>query len=161
MAGGHGSVHSVERSGANHFEGYIEVEVLFLHIVHQTLEVEQSGVAFVAVIELGLDAEFFEHQHAADTEHIFLLDAVFPVATIKLVSDLTVEVAVSVEVCIEQIEFHTAYVHAPDVGINEATTGEGHVEHHGVAIVVQHRFDGELVEVLCFVVSDLLAVNAQ
>ena len=78
----HRSVHCIERSGANHFEGFVEVEMFFVNIVNKALQVKKSSVTFVAVVELVLDAEALEHKHATNTKHIFLFDAVFPVTTI-------------------------------------------------------------------------------
>ncbi len=91
MACGHGSVHCVEARCAHYLKGGVEVEMVVLYIVNQTLEVEQGCVAFVAVVELALDAEFLEHEHTADTEHVFLLDTVLPVAAVELMGNLTVK----------------------------------------------------------------------
>ena len=50
--------------------------MFFLHVVYQTLQVEQRGVAFIAVIKLAFDSQFLEHEHTAYAEQIFLLDEV-------------------------------------------------------------------------------------
>ena len=57
----------------------------------KTLEVEQGCVSLGAVIQLCVDAQSTEHHDAADTEQVFLFDAVFPIATIKFVCEWTVE----------------------------------------------------------------------
>ncbi len=77
--------------------------MFFLHVVYQTLQVEQRGVAFIAVIKLAFDSQFLEHEHTAYAEQIFLLDAVFPVAAVELVGDGAVEFRVHVEVCVHQV----------------------------------------------------------
>ena len=159
VTGGDGSVDGVEAGSAYQFEGYVEVKVLLLHVVDQALEVEQRGVPFVAVVELGIDAELLEHQDAADTEKILLLDTVLPVAAVELVGDRAVELGVHLKVGIHEVEVHAAHVHAPYMAVNRAS-GVRHLENHGVA-VLHHLLDRELVEVLSLIVGDLLAVNAQ
>ena len=93
--------------------------MLFLYVLNQTLQVEQGCVAFVAVIDLRVDAELVEHEHTTDTEQVFLLDTVFPVTAVELVGDLTVKFRVHIEVCIHQIELHQIFlfVHAGALGI--------------------------------------------
>ncbi len=103
VACGHGSVDGVERRCADEFECDIEVKTFLLYVVYQSLEVEQSGMSFVAVVELAVDAELLQHQDTANAEEVFLLDAVFPVASIELMGDGTVEFAVHVEVGVEQV----------------------------------------------------------
>ncbi len=160
VTGGHGSVHGVESRSAHQLESGVEVETLLLHIVGKTLEVEKCGVAFVCVIYLRLDAEFLEREHTADTEQILLLDTVFPVTAIELVGDGTVKLAVHVKVCVEQIELHAAHIHTPDVAVDDAVVIR-HLKYHGVAVLLKHLLDGELVEVLGLVVGYLLAVDAE
>ncbi len=60
-------------------------------------------MSFVAVVELAVDAELLQHQDTANAEEVFLLDAVFPVASIELMGDGAVEFAVHVEVGVEQV----------------------------------------------------------
>ncbi len=96
-------MNSIKRSGAHHFESHIEGEIVILHIIYKTLQVEQSCVPLVAVVEICLDAQFIEHEHAADAEQIFLFDAVLPVAAVELMRNLTVEFRVAVKICVEQI----------------------------------------------------------
>ena len=156
---GHRSVDGVKRRCADYFEGGVEIKPVFVDIIDEALEIEQGCVTFVAVIELAADAEFLEHQHAADTEKIFLLDAVLPVAAIELVGDRAVELAVHVEIGVEEIEFHAADVDTPYVAVDDAS-GVGHLEDHRLSVVVEHLLDGELVEVLSLIIGDLLTVDA-
>ena len=81
-------------------------------------------MAFVCVVDGVVDAEFLEREHTADAEEIFLLDTVFPVTAVELVGDGAVPFAVHVEVGVEKIELHAAYVHAPDVAVDD-TAGIG------------------------------------
>ena len=150
----------VERRCAHELEGHVEGEVVVVDIVNETLQVEQGGVALVAVVEVGLDAELVEHYDAADAEHVFLLDAVLPVAAVEGVCDLAVPLRVAVEVGVEQVELHAAHVDTPHVRVDDAS-GVGHLEHHRLAVVAEHGLDGQLVEVLRLVVGDLLAVDRE
>ena len=131
-----------------------------LYIVYKALEIKQCGMTFIAVVKLGLDAKFFEHQDTAYTEQVFLFDTVFPVAAVELVSDLAVKLAVHIKVCIHQVQLHTSYVDAPDVAVDYAA-GVGYFENHRLTILVEYLLDGKLVEVLRLVVGYLLAVNAE
>ena len=87
-----------------------------------------------------------------------MLDAVFPVATIELVSDWTVPFAIQVDVGVEQIELHTTNIHTPDVSENGAARVR-HFKNHLLASFIKNRLDWKLVEVLCLVVSDLLTIE--
>ncbi len=160
MTGGNGSVDCVERSRAHDFQCGIEVKSLFLNIVHQTLQIEKSRMAFVAVVEIGVDAELLQHQHAAYAKQIFLFYTVLPVATVKLVGDRAVIFAVEVEIRIHEVELHAAYVHTPDVRVDDAS-GIWHLKYYGLALLVGHLLDGKLVEVLGLVVCYLLAIDRQ
>ncbi len=160
VAGGYRGVHGVERRCAYKLESHVEAEAVFLHVVYEALQVEKRCMAFVGVVELAVDAEFLEHQHAADTEKVFLLDAVFPVAAIELVGDRTVKLAVHVEVGVHQVELHTAYVHTPYVGVDDAA-GVGHFENHRTSVFLEYLLYGQLVEVLGLVVGYLLAVDRE
>ncbi len=157
VSGGNGGVDGIEAGSAYQLEGNLEVEVLFLHVVYKTLEVQQGGVSFVAVEEVTLDSEFLKHQHTADTEKIFLLDTVFPVTAIKLVGNGTVEFGVHLEIGVHQVEIHAAYVHAPYMAVNDSVVIR-HFQNHGTAGFFHYLLDGELVEVLGFVVGNLLSV---
>ena len=155
----HRSVHGVERASTNEFESFVEVETTF-HEVCETLEVGKCSVTFVAVINVFFDAELLEGEDTTDTEEIFLFHTVFPVTTIESVSDLTVELRVHLIVSVEQIERHTTHIDAP----NECMNGESrerHVYHHLVAIGIEHAFNRHTVEVLCFIVSNLLTVHRE
>ena len=160
MTRGHGGVDGIERRCAHQLQSHVERQSVALHVVHQTLQVEQGGVTLVAVIQLCVDAELVEHYDTADTEQILLLDAVLPVAAIQLVGDGTVPFGVLVQVGVEQVELHAPHVHTPYVAVDDAA-GEGNFQNHGLAVLVQYRVDGKLVEVLALVVGYLLAVHGQ
>ena len=117
-------------------------------------------MAFIAVVDFIFDAQFFQHQHTADAEQIFLLDTVFPVSTIELVSDRAVPFAVHIVVGVEQIEFNATHIRAPYFGINHAA-GVRHFKNQLLSVFVEHRIDGQLVEVLRFVVGNLLSIKGE
>ena len=151
-------MNSVERRSAYQLKSFVEIKLFILHVVNETLKIEQSSVTFIAVIKFGFNAKLFEHEHTANAEEILLLDAVFPIATIKLVGDGTVKFAVEIKVSVKQIELHAAYIHTPDVGVDYAA-GIRNLKHHGMTIGIHNLLNGKLVEVLRLVVSDLLTVN--
>ena len=72
----------IKRGSANEFEGLIEVEAAFC-IIYEALHVAQSCVAFVAVVNILFDAQFFQEQDAADAEQILLAQAIFPIAAVE------------------------------------------------------------------------------
>ena len=117
-------------------------------------------MTLVAVVNLCLDAQFLEHEDTANAQHVFLLDAVLPVATIELVGDRAVKVAVLVDVGVEQVQFHASHVHLPDVGIHHASRIR-HLEHHLLSVLVNHWFNWQVVEVLWLIVGDLLSVHRE
>ena len=74
--------------------------------------------------------------------------------------DYTVEFRVHVEVGVHQVELHAAYIHTPYVAV-DCAAGIRNLYNHGAAVLFHHLLDGELVEVLRFVVGDLLTINAE
>ena len=117
-------------------------------------------MSLVAMVDVGLDAQSLEQQHAADAQQVLLLDAVLPVATVELVGDLAVIVAVLVDVGVQQIKGHTAHIGLPHVDIDVAA-GVRHFMNQLISMLVEDRLDGKLVEVLGLVVGNLLSIHRQ
>ena len=115
-------------------------------------------MALVAVIQLVLDAQLLEHEHTTYAKHILLLDAVFPIAAVELVSDGAVPLAVEVDIGIHEIELHASHVHPPNVGINHAAR-IGHLKYHLLSALVEHRLYGQLIEILSLIVCNLCAIH--
>ena len=157
VAGRYRSMHGVEGTGADEFEGLIEVETTS-HEVGQTLHIAERSVTFVAVVHVLLNAEFLQGEDTTDTEEILLLHAVFPVTAIEAVCDAAVELRVHIVVRVEQVEGHTPHIDAPDEGV-DGEGGERHVHHDLVAVGIEHALNGHAVEVLRFVVGNLLSVH--
>ena len=107
VTGGHGSVDGIERRGAHQLHRLVERQAVFLDIVAQTLQVAECSMALVAVVDILLDAEFLQQQHATDTEQNLLLQTVLPVTSVQSVGDRLVEVRVHLVVSIEQMTRHT------------------------------------------------------
>ena len=82
VTGGHRCVHGVEAAGTDQFERLVEAQA-FVDVVAQALQVAQGSVALVAVVDVLLDAQALQQQHAADAEQYLLLQTVLPVATIE------------------------------------------------------------------------------
>ena len=159
VSGGNGRVYGVERRSAYEFDGLVERESAF-HIVADTLYVDKGCMSFVAVVYVFADAQTLECQHTADTQQDFLFEAVFPVATIKLMCDGAVELAVHVVVRIEQVKCDSAHIDTPYVGVY-VVVQIGYVNHQVLSVLIEHLVDGQLSEVLGLVVGNLLSVHRQ
>ena len=159
VAGRHGSVDGIERRGAHQLHGLVEGEAV-LDVVAQALEVAQGGVALVAVVDVLLDAEFLEHEGAADAEQDLLLQAVLVVAAVKVVGDGAVILGVHLVVRVQQVEFDASHVHVPDKGVDLVVL-VGDIDHQLVAVGVELALDGQRVEILCVIFGYLLTVHRQ
>ena len=159
VASGHWRVDSVERRSTHQLQCLVEGKTL-LHIVAQTLQVAEGSVAFVAVVNVFLDTELLEHEHTADAKEDLLLQAVFPIATIKGVGDGLVKLRVHVIVGVEQIELHTTYVDLPHKGM-DLIVHVGHVDDNLVAVLIEHTLDRKRIEILGIIVGNLLSVHAE
>ena len=153
------SVNSIQRRRTNNFHCFVECQTAF-NVVAQTLYVAQCSVTFVAVIDILLDTELLQHQHTTDTQEDFLLQAVFPVATIKLVSDRTVEFAVHFIICIEQIQRHTTYVYSPYICMYIIVQIRN-IDYHRLTVFVHYAVNWQATEVLSVIVSNLLAIHSK
>ena len=87
----HWSVNSIERRSANQLESLVEVQAILLNVIAETLQVAESSMTLVTVINIFLDTKFLQCQDTTDTQQDFLLQAILPVTTIERVSDWTVE----------------------------------------------------------------------
>ena len=157
VAGRDGRVYGVKRAGADQFEGFVELETAF-HEVGETLQVGKCGMSLVAVVNILLDAELLQGEDTTDTEEILLLHAVFPVAAVEGVGDAAVVFGVHLVVGVEQIEGNATDIDAPDERMYREV-GERYVDYNLIAIGIQHTLDGHAVEVLRFVVGNLLSVH--
>ena len=91
MTSWHWSMNSIERRSANQLESLVEVQAILLDVVAETLQVAESSMTLIAVIDILLDTHLLQCEHTTDTEQDFLLQAVLPVTTVERVSDRTVE----------------------------------------------------------------------
>ena len=153
----HRSVTGIETGGADQLQCLIEVETALHHMSH-TLQSHKGGVSLIGMVYIGLDAEETKHLYTADAEHILLLHAVLPVASIELMSDLTIPLRVLRNVGIHEIELHPTYIDTPDLG-RHLVAIEGHSKNQGSAIVVTHQREREILEVLSLVLGYLLSVG--
>ena len=80
-------------------------------------------MAFVCVVDGVVDAELLESITPPMPRRYSCFDTVLPVTAVELVGDRTVPFAVHVEVRVEKIELHAAYVHTPDVAVDD-TAGD-------------------------------------
>ena len=70
-------------------------------------------MSLVAVVNLWVETKLAEGTDTADTEKELLLETVFPITTIEVVSDGSVLPKVLRDVCIEEVELCTTYVNSP------------------------------------------------
>ena len=85
-------MNSIETTGANQLKSLVEVQTILLDIIAQTLQVAESCVTLVAMVDILLDAQLLQQQHTTDTQQDLLLQTVLPVATLEGVGDGLVEV---------------------------------------------------------------------
>ena len=159
VTGGHRRMTGVETAGTHQFHSLVEGET-FLDVVHQTLQVAECGMSLVTVIDILLDTEFLQCEHTADTQQDFLLQTVFPVATIQRVRDGFVELGVHFIITIKQIQFDTTYIHTPYIGMH-LVVDIGHIHNHRRTVLVELALDGQRMEVLCVIDGNLLTVHRQ
>ena len=160
VAGRHGRVDGIESAGANQLHSLVERQMLLLDIVAEALQVAECGMSLVAVVDVLLDAQLLQRQHASDAQQDLLLQAVLPVAAIERVGDGLVELGVHLVVGVEQIELDASDVHTPHVCVYHIVR-IGHVDHHRLSVLVELAHNGQVGEVLCLVFSNLLSVHRQ
>ena len=142
VAGVHGGVRGEHAGAADEGLGFIEGEVVALHVLTQAFQHEEGGVAFVHVPHGRRDAEGGQHAHAADAQQDFLTHAHVAVGLIEAGGDAAVVVAVLGHVGIHEVQRHAAHLQLPDAGVEGAGT-EGQGDHERVALVVEHGFKGQ------------------
>ena len=117
VTGRNRSMNCIKRRSANQLDSLIECQS-GSYVVADTLNIDQCSVSFITMINVFFDAQCFQCQDTTDTQQDFLFQTVFPVATIKLVSNRTVEFAVHFIIRIQQIQRNTSYVYAPYVSMH-------------------------------------------
>ena len=95
------------------------------------LQSEETGVTFVGVEHIGVDAECLERADATDPEEQLLLQAVLDIASVESIGDRPQLRRVLVDVCVEQIERHAADIGPPHLR-NERMAGK--IDRHAHAI---------------------------
>ena len=115
-------------------------------------------MTFIAVIDILLDTQFLQSKNTTDTEQNLLLQTVLPVTTIERVSDRTVELRVHIVVCIEQVKLNTPNVHTPYKCVYHIVAVR-YINNNLIAILIELTLNRKRVEILCIVLSNLLAVH--
>ena len=111
------SMNSIKRRSTNQLDSLIECQSRS-YIVTDTLNINQCSMSLITVIDIFLDTQCFQSQDTTDTQQDFLLQTVFPITAIKLVSNRTVELAVHFIIRIKQIQRNTSYIYTPYVSMN-------------------------------------------
>ncbi len=154
------SVNSIERRSANQLKSLVEVQAILLDVIAKALQVAESCMTLVAMINLLLDTKFLQSQDTTDTQQNLLLQTVLPVTTIERVSDRTVELRVNIIICIQEIQLDTTYVHLPYISMNLIVCIR-YINYNRVAILIQNTLQRKRVEVLCIIIGNLLTIHAQ
>ena len=94
------SVYRIERRRTHQLHRLCESQPL-VDVIAQSLDVNQCGVPFVAVIDLLSDAQRFECHHASYSEQNLLLEPVFIVASVEMVRNESIILAVQAVVRVE------------------------------------------------------------
>ena len=160
MTGRHGSMHGVKTAGTHQFESLVEVQAVLFDVVTQALQVAESGVTLITMIDILLDAQLLQQQHTADTEQNLLLETVFPVTAVKSVGNGLVELGVHFVVGIKEIQFHATHIYTPHISVHLIVVVR-HVNHQRITVLVKLTLNGQRTEVLRLVVGNLLAVHRQ
>ena len=158
VSGRYRRVASIEPGGADQLQRLVEVEPPLDHVCHP-LQTHKGCVSLIGMIDIRFDAEETEHLHTANAEHILLLHTVLPVASIELVSDLTIPLGVFCDVGIHQVELHPTHVDTPDLR-SDLVAVEGHTKYHRCAIVVTHQRKRQILKVLSLILRHLLSVGS-
>ena len=90
MSGRNRCVDSIQRRSTDKLHSLVECQAT-IYIVDQTLEIAESSMSFIAMVDLLLDAKFLQRQNTANTQENLLLQTILPVATIEGVGDRLVK----------------------------------------------------------------------
>ena len=75
-------VNSIKRRSSYEFHGLVECQSFF-HVVAKALQVTEGSVAFIAMVDVLLDAKFLQQKDTTHTQENLLLQSVLPIATIE------------------------------------------------------------------------------
>ena len=153
----HRGVAGIETAGTNKLQSLVKGKSV-VDIVNQTLQITKSCVTFVAMVDVFFDSKFLQQQHTTDTKKYLLLQTVFPITTIKGMSDGFVVVGIHLVVSIKKIQTDTTYVNSPDVCVY-LIVHIWDVNNHRVAVFVELTLNGKRIEVLGIIVSYLLTIH--
>ena len=134
-------MNSIETTGANKLKSLVESQAL-IDVIAQALQVTESSMTLVTVINIFLDTKFLQQQHTTDTKQNLLLQTIFPIATIEGVGNGLVEVRVHFIVSIQQIELNTTNVNTPNISVNLIVVIR-YIDHQRIAILIELTLDGQ------------------
>ena len=124
---------------------------LRLHQVPHMFEREKGRVAFVHVIDGGLQTQGLQRAIAADAEQDLLADAHLAVAAVELVGDVAIlRAGIGANVGVEQVERDAADLHPPDLRIDRVPA-RSHLDHQRLAVASRDRAQRQIVKVVVLV----------
>ena len=123
----------------------------------QSFYIDEGGVPFVHVVDIGLYLQSLEQFDATDAEKHLLAQSVFPITSVQTRRNAPIPLAVHINICIQQIERNAPYGYTPNGCIYGSLT---HRHRYGerFALIRLHFSKGQIVKVLHFVGGNLLAV---
>src|SRR5271157_6014910 len=114
-------------------------------------EREKRGVAFIHVVNRGLQANRLQGTVAANTKYDLLPDSRLAVPAVQLVGNTSVfGTLIGGYVRIEQIQRHPSNLHFPNLRVHQLS-GKVHFDANGTAVRVINRADREIVKIVVLV----------
>ena len=148
-AGGDGGVGGENVVGARGVEGFVETQTLVRHQNANAFDGQERRVAFVHVIDGGVESQGFEGAQAADAEDDFLANALVIVAAVELVGDLAMLAdGVLRDVAVEQVELHAADSMHQTLRNTSSPLRSTLTKQLAAAIGTHHGRDGERIEIV-------------
>jgi hypothetical protein len=153
----HGGVRCEDGAAPDDFRGFVEGQPLVGHERGDSLEDEERRMAFVDVIDAGVDAQLLQEADPAPPEEDFLLDPGPLIGGIESRRDPPVLHGVLAHIRIQQEERDSAHLDLPYSRIERpAGKVDGHL--NLVALVVLYDLDGQVGKIALGVLRRLDAV---
>ena len=83
VTGRYRGVGGIQATGAYGFHRFCESHAVFLYVIFEALDAEETGESLIEVVDLRGQAHRFNGPDTTDAEQDFLLQAVFVVAAVE------------------------------------------------------------------------------
>src|ERR1700722_15498257 len=112
----HRSMSGENVGGGDHLEGSVILQPRVLHVLADSFQGEERGVAFVHMIDLRMDAKGVQGPDSAYAEDNLLPNSHLQIAAIKLFGDRAIFRRILLDIRIKQVKFDPADLELPDFG---------------------------------------------